>query len=84
MIASVGKDVARVLAVLHDERAWFRHGLTDEQIAGLAGLPIERVIAAGRRARYAGLIERTRRDGAAVNMLTPLGVARARHRATPA
>lgn len=84
MPATIAADVARILSVLHEERAWFRHGLTDDEIAARAGLPVERVLAACRLARHDGLIERGSLQGRAVCMLTPLGVARARAAATPA
>jgi hypothetical protein len=77
MKTELAPDAARVLAALHEESAWFRHGLTDHRIVELTGLSIDRVVAARRAARDQGLIERVSRVGETINMLTPLGVARA-------
>ncbi len=72
-------DVARVLAALHDAGAWFRHGLTDDRIAELTGLPPARVLAACRAAQLDGLIERRRAAvDQSVTLLTTMGVARTR------
>jgi hypothetical protein len=72
-------DVARVLAALHDAKAWFRTGLTDDRLCELTQLPLPAVIAARREAAMQGLVER---HGTSVDrmvtMLTPLGVARVR------
>jgi hypothetical protein len=78
MKTELAPDAARVLAALHEESAWFRHGLTDHRIVELTGLSIDRVVAARRAARDQGLIERVSRVGETINMLTPLGVARVR------
>ncbi|MGH8613508.1 MAG: hypothetical protein ACREYF_16200 [Gammaproteobacteria bacterium] len=77
MHSQLATDAARVLAALHDERAWFRHGLTDHRIVELTGLAIDRVVTARWQAQHDGLIERVSRVGDTINMLTPLGVARA-------
>ena len=71
-------DVARVLAALHDEGAWFRHGLSDQRVAEITGFDIERTVTARRAAQQRGFVERVGRRLDAVTMLTPLGVARAR------
>jgi len=76
-------DAARVVAVLYEQRAWFRHGLTDHHIAELTGLSIECVILARRDAQADGLIEHVSRGGETVNMLTPLGVARSHATGAP-
>jgi hypothetical protein len=72
-------DVARVLAALHDAKAWFRRGITDHELAQRTNLSGVRVAAARREAEALGFVERqgvgTERP---VSMLTPLGVARAR------
>ena len=78
MKPEVAPDAARVLAAMHEKSAWFRHGLTDHHIVELTGLSIDRVVAARRAAQDQGLIERVSRVGETINMLTPLGVARAR------
>ena len=77
MKPDLAPDAARVLAALHEESAWFRHGLTDHRIVELTGLSIDRVVAARRAAQDHGLIERVSRVGETINILTPLGVARA-------
>lgn len=78
MSEDLAADVARVLAALLAEKAWFRHGVTDERLAELTGLPVERVVAARRDAAAKGFVER-RGIGTdrAVTALTPVGVARA-------
>jgi hypothetical protein len=77
-------DASRVLAVLLEAKAWFRHGLTDGQICRLTGLSSTQVLVARRALVAEGLIER---DGVGtdrpVTMLTPKGVARARIEAPP-
>lgn len=79
MIDSMAADVARVLAVLHDERAWFRHGLTDTRISELTGFSLARIVAARRAAAVEGLIEVRGANGREpMTLLTPLGVARVR------
>jgi hypothetical protein len=78
MHRQLAADVARVLTALHDHGAWFRHGLSDQRVAELTGLDIDRVVAARRAAEARGLAERIRRAGETVTLLTPLGVARAR------
>jgi hypothetical protein len=85
MSPDLAADVARVLAALHDEGAWFRHGLTDHRIVEVAGLSIDRVVAARREAQERGLVERVSRGSEMMNLLTPLGVARVRtvHASTP-
>ncbi|MBI3998113.1 MAG: hypothetical protein HY355_03700 [Armatimonadetes bacterium] len=79
MSEHVAEDVARVLIALHDARAWFRHGLTDERLTEVSGLTIGAVVAARRQAESQGLIQRqglgTKQ---AMTLLTPQGVARAR------
>lgn len=79
MTDDLAADVARVLAVLHDAGAWFRHGLTDNRIAELTGLSTARVLAVCRSAEADGLIER-RRGGVdqTITLLTTMGVARTR------
>lgn len=78
MPADLAADVARVLAALLEEKAWFRHGITDERLAELTGLPRQRVVRARLEAAAQGLVER---QGIGtdhpVTMLTPVGVARA-------
>ena len=78
MPADIAADVARVLAALLEEKAWFRHGLTDERLTELPGLLRQGVVAARLEAAAQGLVER-RGIGTdrAVTMLTPVGVARA-------
>lgn len=71
-------DAADVVAALHEERAWFRHGVSDDRIIEITGLPIERVMAGRRWAEAHGLLVRVSLLGEPVSMLTPLGVARAR------
>jgi hypothetical protein len=71
-------DAADVIAALHEERAWFRHGVSDDRIVEITGLPIERVMAGRRWAEAHGLLVRVSLLGETVGMLTPLGVARAR------
>jgi hypothetical protein len=85
MSGALAADVARVLAALHESKAWFRHGLSDERLCELTGLTPERVIAARRDALARGYIER-RGIGSnnVVTMLTPVGVARARAEAIQA
>ncbi len=78
-------DVARVLAALLEDKAWFRHGLSDGRLRDLTGLPLERVIRARREAETQGLVER--RDAGtdrAITLLTPMGVARAQQLHPPA
>jgi hypothetical protein len=77
MKPELAPDAARVLAALHEESAWFRHGLTDHRIVELTGLSIDRVVTARRAAQDQSLIERVSRVGETINILTPLGVARA-------
>lgn len=71
-------DVARLLSALLDEKAWFRHGLTDARLVQMTGMPLRQVVAARIEAEAQGLVER---QGAgtdrAVTMLTPMGVAHA-------
>jgi hypothetical protein len=77
MPADTAADVARVLAALLEEKAWFRHGLTDEHLAEVTGLPLEAVVAARLEAVAQGLVERQGvGTDRAVTMLTPVGVAR--------
>ncbi|MDR7419262.1 MAG: hypothetical protein QN178_10175 [Armatimonadota bacterium] len=72
-------DVACVLAALHEAKAWFRIGVTDERLCELARLPLQRVIAARREAAMQGFVERhVLRADRMVTLLTPLGVARVR------
>jgi hypothetical protein len=78
MHRNLAADVARVLAALHDEGAWFRHGLSDQRVAEITGFDIDRVVTARRAAQGRGLVERVGRGSDTVTMLTPLGVARAR------
>ena len=78
MHRNLAADVARVLAALHAEGAWFRHGLSDQRVAEIAGFNIDRTVTARRAAQERGLVERVGRGGDTVTMLTPLGVARAR------
>lgn len=78
MHRQLAADVARVLAALHDEGAWFRHGLSDQRLVDLTDLHIDRVVTARRAAQTRGLVDRAGRGGEVVTMLTPLGVARAR------
>lgn len=78
MPADLAADVARVLAALLEEKAWFRHGITDERLAELTGLPRQRVVRARLEAAAQGLVERQGiGTDHAVTMLTPVGVARA-------
>jgi hypothetical protein len=75
---SVAADVARILDALAAEKAWFRHGITDDRLAELTGLPLHRVVAARVEAAAQGLVERRGiGTGRPVTILTPLGVARA-------
>jgi hypothetical protein len=79
MSRNLAADVARVLAALHESKAWFRHGVSDERLCELTGLTLDRVIAARRAAATRGYIERQGIGSEhAVTMLTPVGVARAR------
>ncbi len=79
MREDLAADVARVLTVLHDANAWFRHGLTDQRIAELAGLTVDRTVAARIEAEAQGLVERQRRETEQpITLLTPTGVARVR------
>jgi hypothetical protein len=72
-------DVAHVLAALHESKAWFRHGLSDERLCELTGLPLQRVIAARRQAAARGFIERQGIGSEhVVTTLTPVGVAHVR------
>jgi len=78
MPADIAADVARVLAALLEEKAWFRHGLTDDRLAELTGLPRQLVVNARVEAAAQGLVERQGiGTDHAVTMLTPVGVARA-------
>jgi len=78
MREDLAADVARVLAALLEDKAWFRHGVSDARLCELTALPLHRVIAARREAEAKGLVER---HGAgtdhAITLLTPVGVARA-------
>ncbi len=78
MREDLAADVARVLAALLEDKAWFRHGLSDSRLCERTGLPLERVLHARRQAEAQGLVER--RDAGtdhAITLLTPVGVARA-------
>jgi hypothetical protein len=76
---------SQVLAALLEAKAWFRHGLADEQICRQTGLSLAEVLAVRRGLAEDGLIERqgvgTERP---VTMLTPKGVAQARAEAPAA
>ena len=76
MREDLAADVARVLAALLEDKAWFRHGLSDGRLCELTGLPLERVIHARREAETQSLVER-RGSGTdhAITLLTPMGVA---------
>lgn len=71
-------DIARLLSTLIDEKAWFRHGLTDGRLVEVTGMPLHHVVRARVEAEAQGFVER---QGAgtdqAITMLTPLGVAQA-------
>jgi hypothetical protein len=84
MSAPFAEDVARVLAAFLDAKAWFRRGITDQELSERTNLSGVRVAAARREAEALGLVER-RGLGTdrAVAMLTPIGVARARGLAIP-
>ncbi len=85
MREDLAADVARVLVALLEDKAWFRHGLSDGRLSELAGLPLDRVIHARREAETQGLVER--RDvgsDRAITLLTPMGVARAQQLHPPA
>lgn len=85
MSAPLAEDVARVLAAFLDAKAWFRRGITDQELAQRTNLSAIRVAAARREAETLGLVERRGvGTGHPVAMLTPLGVARARGLAVPA
>jgi hypothetical protein len=84
MPTAIREDVARVLSTLLEAKAWFRHGLTDDRLCELTGLPRPRVIAARIKAAAEGLVERQDRGtDAGVTMLTPVGVARAQSEPAP-
>jgi hypothetical protein len=78
MREDLAADVARVLAVLLESKAWFRHGVSDYRLCELTGWPLHRVISTRREAEAEGLVER-RGMGTdrAITLLTPVGVARA-------
>ncbi len=78
-------DVARVLAALLEDKAWFRHGLSDGRLCEFTGLPLDLVIHARREAETQGLVER-RGAGTdhAITLLTPMGVALAQQLHPPA
>jgi hypothetical protein len=76
MREDLAADVARVLAALLEDKAWFRHGLSDGRLRELTAWPLERVIHARREAETQDLVER--RDAGtdhAITLLTPMGVA---------
>ncbi len=77
MREDLAADVARVLAALLEDKAWFRHGVPDDRLCELTALPLHRVISARREAEALGLVER-RSMGTdhAITLLTPVGVAR--------
>jgi hypothetical protein len=52
--------------------------LSDQRLAEITGFDIDRTVAVRRAAQQRGFVERVGRGVDAVNMLTPLGVARAR------
>ena len=70
MSRNLAADVARVLAALHESKAWFRHGVSDERLCELTGLTLQRVIAARRDAAAHGFIERQGIDVKALVGLT--------------
>lgn len=79
MSEDLAADVARVLAALLDAKAWFRHGMSDNELAERTSLSLARVSSARREAARHGLVER--KDAGtdhALTMLTPVGVAHAR------
>jgi hypothetical protein len=78
MREDLAANVARVVAALLEDKAWFRHGVSDNRLCELTGLPMHRLLLARREAEAQGLVKR--RDVGtehAVTMLTPAGVARA-------
>ena len=72
---------AQVLETLCDAQAWFRHGLTAQEIRERSGLPLRRVFAACRLALSEGYVEVADRPSTKglVFSLTPIGVAVACH-----
>lgn len=40
MHKDLAADIAHVLAALLDEKAWFRHGVSEKRLAELTGLPL--------------------------------------------
>jgi hypothetical protein len=84
MSQPLAEDVARVLTAFLEAKAWFRRGITDQELAERTNLSGVRVAAARREAETLGLVERHGLGSdRPVAMLTPLGVARARGLATP-
>ncbi len=78
MYPDAAADVARLLVTLLDEKAWFRHGLTDTRLAEMTGMPLRQVVVARIEAEAQGLVERQGvGTDRAVTMLTPMGVAQA-------
>jgi len=77
----LGVWVAQVLETLCDAQAWFRHGLTAQEISERSDLPLRQVFAACRLASSEGYVEVADRPSTKglVFSLTPIGVAVACH-----